>query len=348
MTPEPSQPPAPPEALRRFRSWFTGFSLLWPVVALAALLLFNVVYHPGFIAVEIRGGHLYGTPVDLLHQGAKGILLAIGMTLVIASGGIDLSVGSVMALAGALAALLSRRADLPLVAVIVLPLLLAAAAGLWNGLLVVGARIQPIIATLVLMTSGRGLAMLFTGGQNVAVERPGLVFLGNGHLLGLPFTIYVVAGALAAAGLLLRRTALGLFLEATGDNERASRASGVDARLVKTAVYVASGVFAGLAGLVATANVKQADPIRVGEMMELDAIFAVVVGGTALTGGRFTLAGSVIGALLIQTLTQTMFYLGIPPPIAPVPKAVIVLAVCLLQSARFRADVVRLIRRPVR
>lgn len=337
-----------PDPLHKVRSWFAGFSLRWPLVGLAALVAFNVVYHPGFIALEVREGHLYGTPVDLLHQGAKGILLAIGMTLVIASGGIDLSVGSVMAIAGALAALLAQRADVPLVAVIGLPLLLAAAAGLWNGLLVTRAGIQPIIATLVLMTSGRGFAMLLTGGQNPAFERAGFIFLGNGHLLGLPFTIYLVAAALAAAGLLLRRTALGLFLESTGDNERASRACGVDARLVKTAVYIVSGVCAGLAGLIATSNIKQADSIRVGEMMELDAIFAVVVGGTALTGGRFTLAGSVVGALLIQTLTQTMFYLGIPPPIAPVPKAIIVLAVCLLQSARFRADLVQLVRKPVR
>jgi galactofuranose transport system permease protein len=341
-----------PDPLHKVRSWFAGFPLLWPVVGLAALVAFNVIYHPGFIALEVRDGHLYGTPVDLLHQGAKGILLAIGMTLVIASGGIDLSVGSVMAIAGALAALLAQRADTPLVAVIVLPLVLAAAAGLWNGLLVARAGIQPIIATLVLMTSGRGFAMLLTGGQNLALERPGVIFLGNGHLLGLPFTIYLVAAVLAAAGLLLRRTALGLFLEATGDNERASRACGVDPRLVKTTVYVVSGVCAGLAGLVATSNIKQADSIRVGEMMELDAIFAVVVGGTALTGGRFTLAGSVVGALLIQTLTQTMFYLGVPPPIAPVPKAIIVLAVCLLQSARFRGDIRQLFRqlfsRPVR
>jgi simple sugar transport system permease protein len=338
----------PPDPLHKVRSWFAGFPLRWPLVGLAALLAFNVIYHPGFIALEVRDGHLYGTPVDLLHQGAKGILLAIGMTLVIASGGIDLSVGSVMAIAGALAALLAQRADMPLVAVIGLPLLLAAAAGLWNGLLVARAGIQPIIATLVLMTSGRGFAMLLTSGQNLALERPGFIFLGNGHLLGLPFTIYVVAAALAAAGLLLRRTALGLFLESTGDNERASRACGVDPRLVKTAVYVVSGVCAGLAGLIATSNIKQADSIRVGEMMELDAIFAVVVGGTALTGGRFTLAGSVVGALLIQTLTHTMFYLGIPPPVAPVPKAIIVLMVCLLQSAGFRKDLVQVFGRLVR
>jgi galactofuranose transport system permease protein len=343
-----TKPPKPPDPLHKVRAYFAGFPLLWPLVGLVALLLFNVIYHPGFLALEVRDGHLYGTPVDLLHQGTKGILLAIGMTLVIASGGVDLSVGSVMAIAGAAGALLAQRADMPLVAVIVLPLLLVAVAGLCNGLLVTLIGLQPIIATLVLMISGRGLAMLSTGGHNVAFERPGLVFLGNGHLLGLPFTIYLVAAALAAAGLLLRRTALGLFLESTGDNERASRASGVDARLVKTAVYVVSGVCAGLAGLVATSNIKQADPIRLGDMMELDAIFAVVVGGTALTGGRFTLAGSVIGALLIQTLTQTMFYLGVPPLIAPVPKSLVVLAVCLLQSAGFRSDVVRIFRRPVR
>src|SRR5688572_13082029 len=183
----------PPDPLHKVRSWFAGFPLLWPVVGLVALLAFNVIYHPGFIALEVRDGHLYGTPVDLLHQGAKGILLAIGMTLVIASGGIDLSVGSVMAIAGALAAVLAKRPDMSLIAVIGLPLLLAAAAGLWNGLLVTRAGIQPIIATLVLMTAGRGFAMLITGGQNPAFDRPGLIFLGNGHLLGLPFTIYLVA-----------------------------------------------------------------------------------------------------------------------------------------------------------
>jgi len=196
--------------------------------------------------------------------------------------------------------------------------------------------IQPIIATLILMVTGRGIAMLLTGGQIITFEDAPFVYVGNGHLFGLPFTTSVVIVMLGWMLWLTRRTAIGLFLEATGDNETASRLCGVPTRWVKVLVYAFSGVCAGVAGLIATSNIKAADSSRVGEMMELDAIFAVVVGGTALTGGRFTLAGSMVGALLIQTLTTTMYNLGMPPAIAPVPKAVVVVAACLLQSGKFR------------
>ncbi|MGB0581209.1 MAG: ABC transporter permease, partial [Limisphaerales bacterium] len=202
------------------------------------------------------------------------------------------------------------------------------------------AGIQPIVATLILMVGGRGIAMLITNGQIVTFERPGFVYLGNGHFLGVPFTLTIVLLMLTGAALLMRRTACGLFVEAVGDNETASRFSGVSTRLVKLSVYGFSGLCAGLAGLIAASNIKAADSSRVGEMMELDAIFAVVVGGTALTGGRFNLLGSIIGALLIQTLTTTMITQGMPPAIAPVPKAVVIVAVCLLQSGKFRAEVV--------
>ena len=326
------------DPLAKVKGWFTGGGLLWPVLSLAALLAFNLVYQPTFFRVVIQDGHLYGTLVDVLNQGAKVMLLALGMTLVIGTGGVDLSVGSVMAITGALAALLVTTTALPFAAVLVLCVLAGAALGAWNGLLVTRLRIQPIIATLILMVVGRGIAMLITDGQIVTFEHPAFVFFGNGHFLGLPFTVTIVALVFAATALLTRRTAIGLFIEAAGDNETASRFCGAPVRLVKVLVYAFSGVCAALAGLIATSNIKAADSSRVGELMELDAIFAVLVGGTALTGGRFTLVGSIIGALLIQTLTTTMYNLGMPPAIAPVPKAVVILLACLLQSPVFRAQ----------
>ena len=326
------------DPLAKVKGWFTGGGLLWPVLSLAALLAFNLVFQPSFFRVVIQDGHLYGTLVDVLNQGSKVMLLALGMTLVIGTGGVDLSVGSVMAITGALAALLVTTTALPFAAVLVLCVLAGAALGAWNGLLVTRLRIQPIIATLILMVVGRGIAMLITGGQIVTFEHPAFVFFGNGHFLGLPFTITIVALVFAATALLTRRTAIGLFIEAAGDNETASRFCGAPVRLVKVLVYAFSGVCAALAGLIATSNIKAADSSRVGELMELDAIFAVLVGGTALTGGRFTLVGSIVGALLIQTLTTTMYNLGMPPAIAPVPKAVVILLACLLQSPVFRAQ----------
>lgn len=312
--------------------------LLWPVLGLAALLVFDYCLVENFFRLEVRDGRLYGTLVDILNQGSKVMLLALGMTLVIATGGVDLSVGSLMAVAGAIAAVLVTRTTLPLPAILAAALLVPVVLGLFNGALVSLAGIQPIVATLILMVAGRGVAMLVTGGQIVTFEQPALAYLGNGAFLGLPFAAILMLLAFGITAVLTRRTAIGLFIEAVGDNETASRFSGLPTRLVKLAVYGFSGLCAGLAGLIAAANIKAADSSRVGEMMELDAIFAVVVGGTALTGGRFSLAGSLVGALLIQTLTTTMISLGVAPVIAPVPKAVVIVAVCLLQSDRFRSE----------
>lgn len=326
----------------RLRPLLPGFSVLWPVIGLLVLFLFNLIFAPIFFRLEIRDGHLYGTLVDIVNQGSKVMLLAIGMTLVIATGGVDLSVGSVMSITGATAAVLLTQHDMAFGLAAVTALAVAASAGAVNGVLVSWVGLQPIIATLILMVAGRGIGMLITGGQVVTFEDRAFVFLGNGHLLGLPFTLTVVAAVLIGTTLLMRRTALGLLLESVGDNETASRFCGVNTRSIKLMVYIFSGFCAGLAGLIATSNIKAADSSRVGEFMELDAIFAVVVGGTALTGGRFTLVGSIMGALLIQTLTTTMYNVGVPSDIAPVPKAIVIVVVCLLQSPKFRAEVSRL------
>lgn len=316
--------------------------VFWPLLALGLLLLFNRFTTPGFFDLEIRDGRLYGSLIDVINQGSKVMLLALGMTLVIATGGVDLSVGAIMAIAGAVLAQVVGVAHLSVTAAIGAALLAGLLAGAWNGLLVAGFRIQPIVATLILMVAGRGIAQLVTDGQIINFEQPALVFLGNGSLFGLPFTLTLVLVMFILTALLVRGTALGLFIESVGDNETASHFTGLPAQRVKFLVYVFAGFCAALAGLVAASNIKSADANHAGLYLELDAILAVVVGGTALTGGRFQLAGSLVGALLIQTLSTTLYARNVSADIAPVPKAIVILAVCLLQSPVLRGKVARL------
>jgi len=321
-------------------------SLVWPAAGLGVLLLFNLLFTPGFFHIEQREGHFYGTLIDIINHGSKVILLSLGMALVIATGGVDLSVGAVMAIAGAVAAQLIHVSGFPFVAVIACALGVAIVCGCWNGVLVSIFKIQPIVATLILMVAGRGVAQLITDGQIITFDHPSLNFLGNGHLLALPFPIILALTALGLTVLATRKTALGLFIESVGDNAVASACSGVDARKIQFLVYLFSGFCAGVAGLVATSNIKGADANHAGLFLELDAILAVVVGGGSLAGGRFYLAGAVIGALFIQTLTTTMYMRDVSPDVAPVPKALAIIIVCLMQAPAFRQKIARIFRRP--
>ena len=312
--------------------------VVWPLAGIAVLVLANLVHDrsAAFLSVTVSDGHLYGSLIDIFSQGSRCMLVALGMTLVIAVSGVDLSVGSVMAIGGAVAATLLTQHSAPLVLAVAAALAATAAAGLVSGLLVAGLRLQPIVATLILMVAGRGVAQLITDGNVITIQRRGFEFLGNGYLLGLPFSAVLVAVLYLIVNTVLRRSALGLFIEAAGDNEMASRFAGLAVARVKCLAYVASGITAGLAGLLAASNIRAADPLTSGTNMELDAIFAVVVGGTALTGGRFSLLGTWVGALLLQTLTVTMYNLGVAPAVAPVPKALLIIGVCLLQSEKSR------------
>ncbi|HEY0789854.1 MAG TPA: ABC transporter permease [Chthoniobacterales bacterium] len=319
--------------------------IVWPLAALGALLLFNQFFTPGFFRLQVLDGHLYGSRIDILNQGAKVMLLSLGMVLVISTGGVDLSVGAVMAISSAVAARLVVTSAPSAWAAIAVALGASILAGAWNGLLVAGFGVQPIVATLILMVAGRGVAQLVTEGQIINFGDPLMVFLGNGHLFGLPFTLTLVIVMLLLTYGLVRRTALGLFIESVGDNDRASRYAGINARQVKFMVYTFSGFCAGLAGLIASSNIKSADANNIGLYLELDAILAVVVGGTSLVGGRFYLVGAVIGALFIQTLTTTLYARNISADISPVPKALVIVAVCLMQSASFRERLRKLVPR---
>jgi len=329
--------------------------LFWPLLALALLLLGNGLLNPGFLALEWRDGRLYGNLVDIANRAAPLVLVSMGMTLVIAARGLDISVGAVLAIAATVAAWTIGRMTAagdtglaPLFAAIGAALAAAALCGLWNGVLVVKVGMQPIIATLILMVAGRGVAQLISGGNILTIYYPPYSFLGTGFLFGLPFPLYVAGALFVVLALLLDRTALGMFIRAIGHNPAAARVAGVRARAITLWLYVFSGFCAGLAGLLVSSNVASADANNAGQLLELDAILAVALGGTALAGGRFSLAGSVVGALIIQALTTTIYAIGVPPQVNYVVKALLVVAVLLLQSPEFRARVRALARRPAR
>ncbi|MDU4268382.1 MAG: ABC transporter permease, partial [Enterobacter hormaechei] len=265
---------------------------------------------PHFFQIVVQDGRLFGSPIDILNRAAPVALLAIGMTLVIATGGIDLSVGAVMAIAGATAASMT-------VAGHSLPVVLLAAlgsgvlAGLWNGILVAVLKIQPFVATLILMVAGRGVAQLITSPVIVALV------------------------TLVVFWLFTRKTALGMFIEAVGINIRAAKNAGVNTRLMVMLTYVLSGVCAAIAGVIVAADIRGADANNAGLWLELDAILAVVIGGGSLMGGRFNLLLSVVGALIIQGMNTGILLSGFQPELNQVVKAVVVLIVLIVQSPRF-------------
>ena len=310
---------------------------LWkPCSALCILLLIDLALLPGFFQIEIKDGHLYGSLIDILNRAAPLTLTALGMTLVIATRGIDISVGAVAAIAGTVAALLIEQHGAGVVPAVLGALGCAALCGLWNGALVVRLGLQPIITTMILMVAGRGLAQLLTDGQIETVRYAPFFVLGSGYLWGLPVSLYIVAAVLVLISLLVHQTAFGLFIEAVGINPVATRLVGIKAGALTVCVYVLCSVCAGLAGIMICSNVKSADANNIGLLLELDAILAVTLGGTSLAGGKFSLTGTLVGAMIIQTLTYTIYSLGVAPELNMIIKALVVLAVCISQSTEFK------------
>jgi galactofuranose transport system permease protein len=328
--------------------------LFFPAVALALILLFDMIFIPGFFHLEIKEGHLFGNLIDVLRNSTPVIVLAMGMTLVIATGGIDLSVGAVMAIAASTACIMlnpnligvkladvTKEADptysaTPLLLVFLVPLIIAAICGLWNGLLVAYGKIQPMVATLVLMIAGRGIAQLVTNAIKIIIYNDTFLQLGNGWVLLLPFALYIAAFVFALAWFLTRRTSIGLFIESVGVNARSSFYSGIDQKKIKLFAYVFCGFCAGMAGLIAVSSIRTSDANQVGLYYELDAILAVIIGGTLLSGGRFSLMASVIGALVIQATTTSTLAIGVPASAIIAVKALVVIVVILLYSQQTR------------
>ncbi|MFD9595363.1 ABC transporter permease [Kitasatospora sp. NPDC059973] len=324
----------------------TRHRLFWPAAVLAVLLTANLAFTSDFFALHLKGGHLYGSTIDILHFGAPLILVSLGMTLVIATGGIDLSVGSTVAIAGALACLHISEATDPgslgtVLGAVAIALGTAVLLGIANGVLVARVGVQPIIATLILMVAGRGVAQLITDGQIITITSEPYKLIGGGYWLAMPFAILLSGLVALLTALLTRSTALGLLLESVGGNPVASRLVGIRATRLVALVYVFSALCAAVAGLMVSSNVSAADGNNAGLWIELDAILAVVIGGTSLNGGRFSIGGTVLGALIIQTLATTVYTMGIPPETTLVFKAFVVITVCLVQSPNFRAGLVR-------
>lgn len=315
--------------------------LFWPIIALVALIAVNTVARPQFVKVTVRDGQLYGALIDILRNSAPLMLVALGMTIVIATRGIDLSVGAIMAVSGAVALTIidnsgnAENVGTVLVAVVT-AVLVALVLGVWNGFLVSVLGIQPIIATLVLMLAGRGVALLITEGFITTVNSAPFSYIASGYLFVLPFAFFISVAVIAIIGLVERRTALGVLTEAVGINPEASRLAGVRSRGIIWGAYMLSGVLAGIAGVIYASNIKAADANAAGLFIELYAILAVVLGGTSLMGGKFSIAGTVIGVLIIQTLESTILFLGVPSAQSPVFFAIVVVIVVVAQSPQVR------------
>lgn len=317
----------------------------WPCLALLLVLLVNSLVAPQFFHLEIRDGRLYGTLVDVLKRAAPVALLAMGMSLVIATRGIDLSVGAVMAIAGAVCANLISTGAENTGLIVAAGLAVGLAAGLVNGGLIGWLGLQPIVATLVLMVAGRGVAQLISGGRIVTFQHEGFAWLGVGSWLGVPVPVLLVALVFVAMYVLTRRTALGLFIEAVGCNPVASHYLGISVSSVKMLAYISAGLCAALAGIIATADIQGADANNIGLWLELDAILAVVLGGASLAGGRFSIGLSLVGVLIIQSLTTGIIMSGLPARYNLLIKASVILLVLLVQTPRFRRHVGALVPR---
>ncbi len=304
------------------------------LVALVALILFNVIFTNHFISIQTLNVNL--------TQVATIVIVGVGMTLVIATGGIDLSVGSLMAISGAIAPLIFlgtavkiNEIHLAVAVGMVTAVLAAGAFGWFNGWLITRFRIQPIIATLVLFIAGRGIAQVSTNGNLQPFKVFEFQWIGLGRLFGIPAQVIIMVILVAAAAWVLRRSLFGRQILAIGGNENAARLAGIPVASVKRWVYCISGLCSGIAGLVTIAINSSSDANLVGLGMELDAIAAVAVGGTLLSGGRATVTGTLIGALIIQLVRYTLLANGVPDDVAKLVKALlIVLAVWLQRQSR--------------
>jgi ribose/xylose/arabinose/galactoside ABC-type transport system permease subunit len=311
---------------------------IWPVLALALILLVDGIIAPSFFAIRIVEGRAFGNLIDILYRAVPTGIVALGMAVVMGTKGIDLSVGAIISICGAVIAWRIHAGD-PHIVILLLALATGLLCGLWNGFLVAILDIQPIIATLILMVSGRGIGLMINllyGGTDPSFESALLQGLSVGHIWLVPTRLVLAAGIFLGLWLLMRKTALGMFTEAVGGNAAAADLAGINSRLIKYSAYLISGFCAAAAGVILTADTHTSDPVSVGMYIELDAILAVVIGGGSLSGGRIYLGMTLLGTLVIQTLTTSILTSGLPPEYNLVVKAFVVLVVLLLQSNNAR------------
>jgi simple sugar transport system permease protein len=309
-------------------------------VLIAIILICGFISGGDFFKITIVDGHLYGRLIDILRNGSRYAILAVGMTMALGTGGTDISVGSVMAISGAIACSIVDQRILAglggnVVLAVALALLAGAVCGAWNGFMVAKLKVQPMVATMILLTAGRGIAQLIADGKIVTITSDAYYSISGGYFLGLPVPMFIALGVIVLFMVLTRCTAFGMQVEAIGVNANSSRLAGIKVERNLWLIYILCGLTAALAGIIESAGIKGADCNNCGLMIELDGILAVAIGGTALSGGRFSIISSVIGALIVQTISTTIYAFGVAPELTRVAKAIIVIIVCLLQSKPF-------------
>ena len=325
--------------------------ITWAVIAEMLILLVCLIWKPAFFSIQVQPatGMLYGSLIDVINRSAEITIIAMGMTLAIALGGTDLSVGALVAVSGAIALKLLRwdpssveygtpgdYTVYPFIIVILVPLLVCTLMGLFNGFMIAKIGMQPIIATLILMVAGRGIAQIITNGKQFTTLYSPFRFIGQGSFLMLPMPIIISIVVVAAVAIFTRKTAFGTFVESVGINRSASRLSGINAKAVIMIVYALTGFLAGISGLIYSSRIMSNDSNNAGLNYEMDAILAVVIGGTSMSGGKFSLAGTVIGSIIIRTIVTFVYYFGIVSEATMFFKAVIIAVIIVLQSEPVR------------
>ncbi|MBS5549868.1 MAG: ABC transporter permease [Oscillospiraceae bacterium] len=330
----------------------TQQQLFLPIFCMILVLCVNMIYDVSqgrdfyeFFKIGIQNELLSGRLVNILNRGSEVAILAIGMTLVVSSSaGTDISVGSVMALsAGVCCTLLAGAAApqatelaVPLIVGVLAALVVGCVCGAFNGALVAYLNIQPMVATLILWTAARAIGLLVCNNLIVYVRNDAFAMFG-GYIGPVPTPLIIAAVCIAVVTTVLKKSALGLYIQSVGINKKASRIAGLNSQKIIFLCYVLCGLCAGIAGVVASSRITSADTNNIGLNFELDAILAVALGGNSLAGGKFNLAGSIIGAYTIQAITTTMYNLGVSSAVNPVFKAVIVIVIVAVQAPPVKA-----------
>ncbi|MBD8511550.1 ribose ABC transporter permease [Photobacterium sp. 2_MG-2023] len=312
----------------REKKWFSKAWLIEQKSLIALLLLIAVVsfLNPNFFTAD--------NILNILRQTSVNAIIAVGMTLVILTAGIDLSVGSVLALCGAFAASLIAI-EVPVLIAVPTALLAGAALGAISGIIIAKGKVQAFIATLVTMTLLRGVTMVYTDGRPVSTgftdTADAFAWFGTGYVLGIPVPVWLMVVVFAAVWYLLNHTRFGRYVYALGGNESATRLSGINVDRVKIGVYAICGLLAALAGIIVTSRLSSAQPTA-GMGYELDAIAAVVLGGTSLMGGKGRIMGTLIGALIIGFLNNALNLLDVSSYYQMIAKAVVILLAVLVDN----------------
>ncbi len=322
-----------------------GYRLFLPLLCLAVVLLVNIIKTPSFFDITIKNGVFYGYIIDIINRSSELVILSIGMTLVVAaSGGTDISVGAVSAVSGAIAIYILGGGETstnfyhaPYIVGIMVGIAAGGLCGVWNGFLVARMKIQPMVATLILYTAGRGIAQLITEGQILYLRVEHFKQLG-GFIPGvvLPTPVFAAIICIVVTMILLKKTALGLYIQTVGVNVKAARLVGLNSTMIQFLTYTFCGICAGIAGMIITSRVYSIDANNAGLNIELDAILAVALGGNNLGGGKFSLIGSVIGAITIQALTTTLYAMKVSADQLYVYKAIVVILIVALQSQELK------------